>query len=251
MHQLQVKDKRMRYYVLVTLVIGLFLSGVIGMQVDQYLANRHGVVQGTRDSSKVYRVHTVLDGDTFTVKVGSAIRTVRLIAVDAPESKHPTLPVQCFSHEAKTYLDKLIKGKTVTLENEPLDNDTDRYNRLLRYAFIDGVNVNEALVLQGYAIEKTYVNNYKYQQLFKQAQVTAQRHRVGLWSLKTCNGDVNFGTYLSAQESSMPTQLRKCNCSKSCAQLTTCADAMFQLQVCKCSGRDTDLNGVPCENLCN
>jgi len=41
-----------------------------------------------------------------------------------------------------------------------------------------------------------------------------------------------------------------CDCSKTCTQITTCAEAYYQLNVCGCSVRDGDGDGIPCENLC-
>jgi hypothetical protein len=42
----------------------------------------------------------------------------------------------------------------------------------------------------------------------------------------------------------------RCNCSKTCTQISTCAEAYYQLNTCGCSVRDGDGDGVPCENLC-
>jgi len=41
-----------------------------------------------------------------------------------------------------------------------------------------------------------------------------------------------------------------CDCSKTCTQITTCAEAYYQLNTCGCSARDGDGDGIPCENLC-
>jgi len=41
-----------------------------------------------------------------------------------------------------------------------------------------------------------------------------------------------------------------CNCSKTCTQITSCAEAYYQLNSCGCSVRDGDNDGIPCENLC-
>src|SRR5690606_8971323 len=120
----------------------------------------------------------------------------RLIGVEAPELNHPTEPTQCFSKESRLHLEKLILGKQIILESEPLDNDKDVYGRLLRYAFTeDGVNITEQMILDGYALEYTYTSGYKYQSLYKEAQSNAQKNNNGLWSESTCNGDLNTGTY--------------------------------------------------------
>lgn len=208
-------------------------------------------------------VTEVIDGDTFKVLIDGKSETVRLIAVDTPELSHPQKPVQCFADEAKKYLVSMIQGKNIKLENEPKDNDRDRYGRLLRYVYLeDGTNINNALVKNGYAFEQTYVEGYKYQELFKTSQKEAEGKKAGLWNPNTCNGDTSSKPlkpdtnitvpppiYTPAVEGSS-TRSYSCDCSKSCTKITTCEEAKYQLDICGCSVRDGDDDGIPCENIC-
>ena len=41
-----------------------------------------------------------------------------------------------------------------------------------------------------------------------------------------------------------------CNCSKTCAEITTCSEAYYQFQSCGCLDIDTNKDSIPCENLC-
>jgi len=41
-----------------------------------------------------------------------------------------------------------------------------------------------------------------------------------------------------------------CNCSKTCPQMSSCAEAQYQLNVCGCSARDADHDGVACDADC-
>lgn len=41
-----------------------------------------------------------------------------------------------------------------------------------------------------------------------------------------------------------------CNCEKTCTQITSCAEAYYQLNTCGCTVRDGDNDGIPCETLC-
>lgn len=41
-----------------------------------------------------------------------------------------------------------------------------------------------------------------------------------------------------------------CNCSKTCPQMTSCAEAQYQLNVCGCSRRDADDDGIACDAEC-
>lgn len=61
---------------------------------------------------------------------------------------------------------------------------------------------------------------------------------------KNKNDDTDSASLNSEQSS------YTCDCSKTCTQISTCAEAYYQLDTCGCSVRDGDGDGVPCENLC-
>ena len=55
----------------------------------------------------------------------------------------------------------------------------------------------------------------------------------------------------SPPSTSQPTSASySCNCSKTCPNMSSCAEAQYQLNVCGCSRRDGDNDGVPCESIC-
>jgi len=41
-----------------------------------------------------------------------------------------------------------------------------------------------------------------------------------------------------------------CNCSKTCAQMSSCVEAQYQLDTCGCSRRDADNDGIACDADC-
>ena len=135
-----------------------------------------------------HEVSSVVDGDTLKVLVGSKLETVRMIGVDTPETKDPRRPVQCFGREAAQRLGGLVAGKVVTLEADATQADRDKYGRLLRYVLLEGVNINQLMISEGYAHEYTYQIPYKYQSEFKAAEAAARQGNKGLWSPATCNG---------------------------------------------------------------
>ena len=51
-----------------------------------------------------------------------------------------------------------------------------------------------------------------------------------------------------APQSSQPSFI--CNCSITCSEMSSCEEARFQLDECKCWNRDYDGDGIPCESLC-
>ena len=98
----------------------------------------------TVDVAESAAVSRVNDGDTLRTTAG---RKIRLVQIDAPE-----LHGDCYGKAALAALRKLTPpGTNITLVRDPALDATDRYGRQLRYVFIDGTNVNLALVRQGAA----------------------------------------------------------------------------------------------------
>jgi micrococcal nuclease len=123
------------------------------------------------------KVSRVIDGDTFEIETGEKIR---LIGINAPEIS------DIFGLESKDYLKKLIEGKDVELKDDNISNKTDRYNRLLKYVFLNGEDINNKLILNGYAI--AYLK-YKFEksELYKNSQISATTNGLGMWNNKTSN----------------------------------------------------------------
>lgn len=123
------------------------------------------------------KVARVIDGDTIQLSDG---QTVRYIGVDTPETVAPNQPVACYGHEASEKNKELVEGKTVYLEKDV--SETDRFQRLLRYVYLEtGEMVNELLVRDGYAQVATFPPDVKYEQRFLEAQRTAREANRGLW----------------------------------------------------------------------
>ncbi|HXG41234.1 MAG TPA: thermonuclease family protein [Dehalococcoidia bacterium] len=124
-------------------------------------------------------VTRVVDGDTIEVSMAGRRYTVRYIGVDTPESVAPGQPVECYGREASRRNRELVEGKTVLLEKDV--SETDRYGRLLRYVWADGVMVNAVLVAEGYAQVATFPPDVKYVDLFRRLQEQARQQGLGLW----------------------------------------------------------------------
>ena len=115
-----------------------------------------GCCSGEFDSTTV--VSSVTDGDTFDT---TSDETIRLADVDAPET------YEVGYQASKDYLISLIYGKTVYLDIDSL-YVTDYYgtgDRLVCVAYINYnsthyLNVNQALVKQGYALSIEFENDF-------------------------------------------------------------------------------------------
>lgn len=135
-----------------------------------------------------YPITSVVDGDTIKVRIDGKADTIRIIGINTPEVVDPRRPVQCFGKEASDKGKELLVGKEVILESDPSQGDKDKYGRLLRYVFVDGVDYGDEMIKTGYAYEYTYHLPYKYQKKYKESESYAKGNNLGLWAPATCNG---------------------------------------------------------------
>ncbi len=142
--------------------------------------------QQVASPSAVVQVSRVVDGDTIDVTIEGKKESIRFIGIDTPEVVDPRKLVQCFGKEASAKTKALLTGKQVTLEADASQGDRDKYNRLLRYIILDGVNINKLLITEGFAHEYTYRLPYKYQEEFRAAEAEARENKRGLWADGIC-----------------------------------------------------------------
>jgi len=116
-----------RLRTIVALVTLLLVAGA------PVVASDHPVLRGT--------VVGVIDGDTADIRLESGMIRIRFHAIDAPESGQPN------GKAAKAALSQLIFGKAV--EVEPFEQD--RYDRLVARVWLDGQDINAAMVKTGNA----------------------------------------------------------------------------------------------------
>lgn len=117
------------------------------------------------------KVTRIIDGDTFETETGEK---VRLVGINAPEIS------DIFGQEAKQYLSYLIENKTVDLQHDIISNDRDRYQRLLRYVILDGVDINMKMISDGFAFASL---KYKFSKSidYEHAQLEARETNKGIW----------------------------------------------------------------------
>lgn len=141
-------------------------------------------IAGVNEQAKVIKV---VDGDTVTVLINDKKETVRVIGINTPETVDPRRKVECFGIEASSKAAELISDKTIELEKDESQSNRDKYNRLLRYVWIDGKDFGKQMISEGFAYEYTYDSPYKYQAEYKKAQTDAQNKQVGLWAQGACS----------------------------------------------------------------
>jgi micrococcal nuclease len=138
-----------------------------------------------RGSIERGRVAYVSDGDTIGVQLGTTVRRVRLLGIDAPETKDPHRTVACFGPQASARAAMLLPRRTpVTVVTDPTQDRHDRYGRLLAYVFLRGETrpVNERLLADGAARVYVYRNRaFRRLAAFRLAEREAMSAGRGLW----------------------------------------------------------------------
>lgn len=148
----------------------------------------------------------VVDGDTVQVAINGARETIRIIGINTPETVDRRRPVECFGKEASEKAKSLLlAAKSIELEQDLSQNDRDKYKRLLRYIFIDGLDYGKQIISEGYAYEYTYEIPYRYQLDYKEAQKEAQDNKKGLWGDSACTNiqsSTSHAEFISASPTS-------------------------------------------------
>lgn len=126
-----------------------------------------------------------VDGDTIKVMLDDKKTTVRFLAIDTPETKHPTKGEQPFGKEASNYTcDKVKNAKKLEIEYDEGSTKTDKYNRTLGWVFTDDTLLQKDLVSLGYAKVAYLYGDYKYTEDLKKEESIAKSKKLGVWSLE-------------------------------------------------------------------
>lgn len=135
--------------------------------------------------NQTFTVLEVIDGDTVDIDIpdGKFPDTrVRLMGVDTPETKHPTIGVMYFGPEASAFTTRTAQGKQITLRLDTVGDVRDRYGRLLAYVILpNGTALNEEILNQGYGyayLSFPHSDSQKYELLMEQAM----QNKTGLWA---------------------------------------------------------------------
>ncbi|HRU38435.1 MAG TPA: thermonuclease family protein [Candidatus Goldiibacteriota bacterium] len=159
------------FYVKTGVITGLavFMVFAAGVAVKKY--NEHKMI---RKFTAV--IAKVVDGDTVVLIDG---RKVRLLGIDAPETNHPDRPVQKYGEAAKQYLKKRVEGKECVFEYT-LNEETDKYGRLLAMVYDGETMINAEMVKKGYAYASESEHISKTKELLVLENI-ARKFRKGIW----------------------------------------------------------------------
>jgi endonuclease YncB( thermonuclease family) len=136
---------------------------------------------------QVAKVVDVIDGDTIAVMLDGLLVKVKYIGVDAPES---VSRLEYLGKEATNRNRELVTGRDVLLYKDV--SDRDRFDRLLRYVFVDDRFINYELVSQGYASAVDDPPDSACSYLFKEAEDSVKTAALGIWAPHTPQPEVIF-----------------------------------------------------------
>ena len=134
-------------------------------------------------AKEIVKFSDCVDGDTIKVLLEGKQYTVRMLAVDTPESVHPTKGVEYYGKEASDYTCNQVKNaKKLEIEYDADSDKMDKYDRLLVWVFTDGSLLQKKLVENGYATVAYLYGDYKYTSELESVQELASAKNIGIWN---------------------------------------------------------------------
>lgn len=134
------------------------------------------------EEKKTVLFSSCIDGDTAKVILNKEQITLRFLAIDTPETKHPTKGEEPFGKEASNYTCNALKNaSTIEIEYDKNANILDKYNRHLVWIFVDGELLQEKLIEKGYAKTAYLYDEYKYTNNLLKLESIAKNSNVGIW----------------------------------------------------------------------
>ena len=142
------------------------------------------VVEVNEPLSEQAYVARVVDGDTVVLENGEK---VRFVGINTPEKW------EYYYGEATQGLRDLVEYKLVILKRDV--SDRDKYNRILRYVYLeDDTFVNALMVDGGYAKAYHYPPDTLHYDQFLNIETQAKAEGIGIWN-ETASLDSDLGGY--------------------------------------------------------
>jgi endonuclease YncB( thermonuclease family) len=183
------------------------------------------------------RVVGITDGDTLTLLVDHERVRIRLAQIDAPEMGQP------YGKKAKAALSALAFDQQARVEVV----DIDRYGRTVGEVFVDGIDVNHAMVREGNAWAYTkYSHSTEIVLLEDRARATSK----GLWAMAESQRDPPWLWRHRLREPRPEPGPLVCGTRSYCSEMANCEEARFHFEHCGVDSLDGDGDGVPCESVC-
>ncbi len=136
------------------------------------------------NESEVVSLSKCVDGDTAKFKMSDgSIKTARFLAIDTPESVHPTKKVETYGKEASEFTCNLLtNAKEIKVEYDKASEKEDKYGRILVWVYADQKLVQETLLEAGLAKVAYLYADYEYTPKLQEIEKKAQIKKINIWS---------------------------------------------------------------------
>ena len=185
-------------YLIVLIAITAFASYFLKDALDEKAQNNLNntntnteIVTNTNEKEEIELqeayVTKIIDGDTLGVTIDGNYYKVRLIGINCPEY---TKEIEPYGKEATEYTTEKLYNKTIYLQKDI--SNTDNYDRLLRYVWLNKVVTideetiknslfNYELVINGLAHSNYYKPDITLQNYLEDAENYAKQNKIGMW----------------------------------------------------------------------
>lgn len=116
-------------------------------------------------------VVNVIDGDSLELRLGGRTCQARLWGIDTPEYD------QDFAEMAKNYTRRMAEEKKIAISRKY----TDRFDRVVVLAWVNGTLLNEELVRNGLAWVHVRYCHEEICRTWRQLEQEAREKRIGIW----------------------------------------------------------------------
>jgi len=131
-----------------------------------------------------------VDGDTANVILNEEKIKIRFLAIDTPETKHPTIGEEPLGKEASEYTcNRLKNASKIEIEYDPNSDQKDKYDRHLVWVWVDDYLLQDEIIKEGLAEVAYLYGDYKYTGTLEDHQTIAKVNGVGIWNESTTNQD--------------------------------------------------------------
>ena len=123
------------------------------------------------------------DGDTIQATINGKKQKIRLLMVDTPEMNYNKGEAQPYAKDARDYTIKLLEHAKKIEAVYDVGPETDNYDRLLAYVFIDDVMLQESLLKEGLAaVRFIHKPNNTFEDELREIQQDAEKEKLNIWS---------------------------------------------------------------------
>ncbi len=124
-----------------------------------------------------------IDGDTARFIMDNEEIKVRFLAIDTPETNHPTKKEEPYGKEAKEYTcGKITNANKIELEFDEKSDKKDKYDRYLAWVYVDDSLLQIELIQNGLAKVAYIYGDYLYVDKLKEEEALAKDKKIGLFS---------------------------------------------------------------------